>query len=136
MKLENILNRDSKDAQFVRGYLECALWSSNDESDDSGGEPMDVNYDLNDIAPETLEQAIKDCLEFIKKYEYLFCPLPEYDQAGHDFWLTRNGHGSGFWDRAEIYGDSAADTLASKCGWKTEFPAIDLYIGDDGLIYS
>jgi len=22
-----------------------------------------------------------------------------YSQAGHDLWLTRNGHGAGFWDR-------------------------------------
>jgi hypothetical protein len=22
-----------------------------------------------------------------------------YQHAGHDFWLTRNGHGAGFWDR-------------------------------------
>lgn len=21
------------------------------------------------------------------------------EQCGHDFWLTRNGHGAGFWDR-------------------------------------
>lgn len=23
----------------------------------------------------------------------------DYEQAGHDFWLTRCGHGSGFWNR-------------------------------------
>lgn len=22
-----------------------------------------------------------------------------YHQAGHDFWLTRNRHGAGYWDR-------------------------------------
>lgn len=27
-------------------------------------------------------------------------------QAGHDFWLTRNGHGAGFWDGddGKVYG--------------------------------
>lgn len=26
-------------------------------------------------------------------------------RMGHDLWLTRNGHGAGFWDRPEIWGD-------------------------------
>lgn len=30
--------------RFFDGYLECALWSSTDESDESGGKPMDCNY--------------------------------------------------------------------------------------------
>ena len=39
--------------------------------------------------------------------------LSQYDQAqiGHDLWLTRNGHGVGFWDRPEIYGAENARTL-------------------------
>ena len=33
----------------------------------------------------------------------------DYDaeQAGRDFWYTRNGHGVGFWDREELKLDSA-----------------------------
>jgi hypothetical protein len=30
-------------------------------------------------------------------------------QLGHDLWLTRNGHGTGFWDRPEVYGADRAD---------------------------
>ena len=26
------------------------------------------------------------------------------DHLGHDYWLTRNGHGTGFWDR-DLPGD-------------------------------
>jgi len=39
--------------------------------------------------------------------------LSQYDaaQIGHDLWLTRNGHGVGFWDRPEIYGVDNARTL-------------------------
>lgn len=35
--------------------------------------------------------------------------LTQYDpeQIGHDLWLTRNGHGTGFWDRVDVYGDNA-----------------------------
>jgi hypothetical protein len=29
-------------------------------------------------------------------------------QLGHDLWLTRNGHGSGFWCRTEVYGEDNA----------------------------
>lgn len=34
------------------------------------------------------------------------------EQAGHDFWLTRNGHGTGFWDRPKtMYGEELAALL-------------------------
>jgi hypothetical protein len=51
------------------------------------------------------------------------------DYAGHDFWLTRNHHGCGFWDRGlgEL-GDQL--TKASQ-----QFDEIDLYVGDDGKLY-
>ncbi len=32
-------------------------------------------------------------------------------QVGHDLWLTRNGHGAGFWERSEIYGAENARIL-------------------------
>lgn len=34
------------DNDFLRGYLECALWLGTDESDDSGGRPLDENYTI------------------------------------------------------------------------------------------
>ena len=39
--------------------------------------------------------------------------LSEFDpaQVGHDLWLTRNGHGVGFWDRPKIYGTHDARIL-------------------------
>ena len=39
---------------FTGAYVECALWSTNDESDESGGVPMDENYGIDDIDPATL----------------------------------------------------------------------------------
>ena len=50
----------------------------------------------------------EDCDEFLALHPELasFEHVPGRDggwylaeQAGHDFWLTRNGHGAGFWDR-------------------------------------
>jgi hypothetical protein len=33
----------------------------------------------------------------------------DLSQCGHDFWLTRNRHGTGFWDRG--YEESIANKL-------------------------
>lgn len=35
------------------------------------------------------------------------------EQLGIDLWLTRNGHGAGYWDRAELYGQPLTDILCA-----------------------
>lgn len=56
------------------------------------------------------------------------------EQMGHDFWLTRNHHGVGFWDRPEIYGEEFANKLTNLAH---SFGEINVHLGDDdGLIYS
>jgi hypothetical protein len=142
---------DSLDA-FTRAYMECALWSSNDESTPEGGEPIGDNYDLEDIAPQAWQSMIVDCKRFQKEHAKLLKLAYSYDKtacdddgkrlrpgtdynsskAGHDFWLSRNGHGAGFFDRG--LGDTG-EKLQSACGWKTSFPEINLYIGDDKKIH-
>lgn len=126
--------------EFVRGYLVSALWTSNDETTDTGGEPMDANYDITDIAPQCVAGARATCLEFMTaNYPDLLKYAASrkinvgegtiWEHAGHDFWLTRNGHGVGFWDRdlGEL-GDRLSD--ASKA-----HKEIDLYLGEDGKLY-
>ena len=80
--------------QFTQAYIEAALWSSTDDK----GQPLDDDYDPDDMSPEALKQMQEDCQDFQQANEQ---DLGEIDdgQAGHDFWLTRNGHGAGFWDR-------------------------------------
>ena len=52
------------------------------------------------------------------------------EQAGIDFWLTRNGHGAGFWDRdLGFVGDMLTKAAQS-------FGPCDIYAGDDGLAYA
>ena len=103
---------------FVRGYIDAAIWSSNDESDDSGGEPLDKNYDWRDITRACMAKMRADCRKFFRanradlrlyaaSIRYDRNKGTPYDYAGHDFWLTRNGHGTGFWDRDGV-GDSDA----------------------------
>ena len=36
---------------FTRQYLITALWSTTDEADESGGEPLDENFDVDDLDP-------------------------------------------------------------------------------------
>jgi hypothetical protein len=115
--------------KFQQGFLEAALWSSTDNADDSGGEPLDKNYGISDIAPETLASLLKDCDDFCEENADLLAQAGDDEQNGHDFWLTRNGHGAGFWDRG--YG-AVGDKLSAAC---KAYGGVDLYVGDDGQIY-
>ena len=98
--------------RFLDSYLGTALWSSTDESTPSGGDPLDRNYSISDFTQASLRKAKKDCDSF---YEYARAELDAAgggdEQNGHDFWLTRNRHGAGFWDRG--YG-KIGDQLTKK----------------------
>jgi hypothetical protein len=108
----------------TRAYLECALWLENDESTPSGGEPLDRNYTVDDVAAESVLQAQNECAAFVErmaearavwgdKAEEEGVELDEgnFDPSdvGHDFWLSRNGHGAGFFDSPEKYGEELAE---------------------------
>ena len=71
-----------------------------------------------------------DCARFLEVCEHLAVPLvQDPEQDGHDFWLTRNGHGAGFWDRGlGDVGDRLTDIAHG-------FGECDLYAGDDGRVY-
>jgi hypothetical protein len=126
--------------EFTAAYMETALWSSNDESDpETGGDPMDDNYGPEDFAPEAVEKMRADCKAFWEAHGHLiheetclkygpdFGPI---GHAGHDFWLTRNGHGAGFWDGD--WHESVEDKLTKAA---KAFGECNLLVGDDGLIY-
>ena len=121
---------------FIRAYLECILWAELDESTPTGGLPLEDNYGVEDFAPEALCRIVEDCKRFqeenradLDQYNH-----PQYtadELGGHDFWLTRNGHGCGFWDRDCLPEDvgkrlTQAAERAGEC---------NVYVGDDGLIY-
>ena len=116
--------------KFTDSYIETAFWSSHDNEDN----PLDFNYDYTDLAESTLATMRDDCAKFQANNRCFVTMCWIYDgmdsvSAGHDFWLTRNGHGAGFWDGDyPVTGDAL--TKASK-----QFPSVDLYIGDDGKIY-
>ena len=120
---------------FTKGYIEAALFSTNDDN----GDPLDKNYTVHNLSTGTLSTMTYDCIHFQEENKvnlalaYDLYPKKEYseeEQAGHDFWLTRNGHGCGFWDRdIEEVGDILTK-VSEKWG------VFDLYVGDSGEIYS
>ena len=113
---------------FTRQYIITALWSSMDNSNDQGGEPLDANYGLDDIAQETLTSIEEDCEAFQR--DNADDISKDVEQAGHDFWLTRNHHGAGFWD-----GDWPHDAGKRLTEAAHVYGSVDLYVGDDGLLY-
>lgn len=125
-------------ADMAAGYAECALWSSNDESTPSGGEPFDANYSVADLSEETVKAFADDCARFAEHNVMTLAALAtvtdiDWSKLGHDFWLTRNGHGAGFGDGD--YPDPWDDLLKESCGWRTDFGEVYIYLGDDGKIH-
>lgn len=120
--------------EFTIAYTETMLWAETDQSDDQGGTPLEVNYDIDSFSAEALERIKKDCANFqeyanLEEIQEIMDTVDVERKAGHDFWLTRVGHGAGFWDGdwPEPYGDQLTE-LSKKFGH------IDVYVGDDGQL--
>lgn len=120
--------------EFINGYVTAMLWASSGEYQ---GEELE-SLEGFDLALETEKDIEEDCKAFINENLALLvlyingvdCGNNEgYEIAGHDYFLTRCGHGVGFWCRGlGDIGDRLTDA-AHKAGevWP--------YIGDDGLVY-
>lgn len=117
---ENFHNLD----QFTQSYLTTAFWSEMDDD----GQPLEKNYDIHDLATSTMNKVIQECTEFQNQAGDMLMESG-WKLAGHDFWLTRNGHGAGFWDGDWPENGDALTSLSKKFG------EADWYVGDDGKIY-
>ena len=89
----------------LRQYISTALWSSTDLN----GEPLETNYTADDIGPISLARMGSDLNKILSIVHKLLPDIDDTDVA-HDFWLSRNGHGSGFFDRFKQY-DRYCDVL-------------------------
>lgn len=94
--------------EFVNCYLATAAWVT-----------CDKKTECKTFTFDAIEQATKDCCDFIdavrksfgmeKANELLTIEGTDLTYlAPHDFFLTRNHHGAGFWDKENIYGDAEA----------------------------
>lgn len=96
---------------IFHGYVECALWTtscngmadhSNCNGDDCDSSLLYLNYDITCLTSAARDQMLSDLKSFLSSAleidSEIFDGL-DPSQIGHDFWLTRNGHGAGFWDR-------------------------------------
>ena len=103
----------------VEGYLKSAIWSStyrgeDPEHEDIGEDDdtsfLQLGYGTDDFTTEAISETkktIKDLLAVIRKNAALHIELAAYaekygndfpGQFGHHLWLSRNGHGAGFFD--------------------------------------
>lgn len=96
--------------KFLQHYLIAAIWTATDDE----GNTID-EFSISDFSADAYAAAFADCEQFQKENkELLRQAYAFYDEsgmsnhpdagspkacAGHDFWLTRNGHGVGFWGR-------------------------------------
>lgn len=128
---------------FVRSYLETALWSSIMMPEDS--EVSDLSYeradcDPSDVSLETAIGAKRDCDAFQLENETDLDEIvygetvfnESLERLAHCFWLSRNGHGAGFFDRGDDVGERLQDGARA-------FGEVNLYhVGDtdDAVIYS
>jgi len=115
------------------------LWSSLDDND----EPLDDGE--HEPSPELISRVETDWQAFQSLAESEgFDPAEElamalhpddegnpWNAAAHDFILTRNGHGTGFWDPGR-WRRPWADRLTEIA---KRFGELNCYVGDDGLIY-
>ena len=117
---------------FQKGYVEAMFWT--DASPDAEADLKDKT--ISDLSQDAINRILTDCTRFEDYAADLLAlayanDYPE-ERAGHDFWLTRNGHGAGFWDRDELMAEGLGDRLSKRA---RKFGQVGLYVGDDGKVY-
>jgi hypothetical protein len=143
--------------EILKGYIECALWTeeerlsdemTNDEDDEDIDDMDEIEkliYLQQNFSRKSLDSFFEEDIDGDSRIDaYLdikkFIKLAGDDaiaeaiddngafQLGMDIWLTRNGHGSGFFDHNYIHEDSLTTTAQ-------QLKSKDLVIGDDGKLY-
>lgn len=123
-------------AQMLQGYIECMLWSSI-RCDEEGNNctPLDEDYGPDDVAPEALREAKRDCIDFLRQCRDAAVALPGLvagdlaELHGMDLWLTRNHHGAGFGDRGYGPLGTHLTDIAQHMGSR------DAYVGGDEKVH-
>lgn len=114
---------------FTQGYIEAMFFTDASSADDGDLE----NASFAELSPAALKAIIAECDAWQNENGELLrraCGQYDYDmdQAGRDYWFTRNGHGVGFWDRG--LGD-IGEALSEAARYSSRY----IYRGDDGAIH-
>lgn len=143
---------------FVRGYVECGLFCTIDDSADdydpetgSGGSLSDNGYSYDLLDTDTLISITEDLTEFAQANAddlEAYCEAvgdwsgptdslgrshySAAERAGHDLWYSRGGHGTGFWDQYKNGAEELGRRLHDAAGLSEPY----LYALADGRIYS
>lgn len=86
----------------VKAYIVTAIWVEDlylSIDDIDVDEYNRIENDVNKVIAE-----MKKTLSDDEVTKLVTTEGQEGNLFGHDLYLTRNGHGSGFWDKAEYYG--------------------------------
>lgn len=109
---------------FTEWYIKAILWTEKDDND----APLEDSKIASGWSEESLARINADCARF--QSENATDIAGRDIEAGVDFWLTRNGHGDGFWDGD--WPQPAGDRLTHAA---LAFGEASAYIGDDCLLY-
>lgn len=116
--------------EMADAYLKAALWTADEDIVEPRSGPFDASPYLPRLSDETRAQALKDCTRFFEDNQADLADYPA-DDAGHDFWLTRNHHGVGFWE-ADHCTEEEGERLTASAQTYTEKNIVE---GDDGTLY-
>ena len=129
---------------FMRGYVEGMLWANTfierPGEDESESEDVAYWYQSPGRWWEDTPVDLDDAETFWEAFGYVLLSLdygkrgenwPSAELAGHDFALTRNGHGTGFWDRGL---GAIGDMLTDECKPYSEHRVIIDVDNDDNII--
>lgn len=111
----------------LRSYLETAFWSSNDIDTERSFETLGFTPD------DASKDLIHECQVDLDAFEALASEngidLHYFPNWPHDFWLTRNRHGAGFWD-----GNYPIDIGKKLTDLSHLFSEVNLLLSDNGEI--
>ena len=109
--------------EVLESYLETLLWVSGDDHEFDGV----TIYDFSEEATNSSKADIEKFIEIINTNPAAIDEAIEYDDRmlGHNFALSRNGHGAGFFDDNN-------DILQDIC---RETKSAEPYLGDDKKVY-
>ncbi len=108
--------------------IECMLWSEADSLED-----YDLEFDFDSVHESVITSLVEKYNQFLDTTVTIIPSdfIVDWEQIGHDFWLTCKGHGAGFWDRPELEYGNIGRQLTKVC----ETISIGEVLAHNGSLY-